>query len=79
MNIYKNLSGTSGVVEYEYGDDFIRVRFKEKSRAGNNIYTYTYQSSSPQDIESMKKLADAGFGLNSFINTRVRNKWASKQ
>lgn len=59
MERYNNYK-VSGVTHYEIGEDFIKLKFKNKSR----IYTYyvSYQ------VENMKALALAGSGLNSYIN-----------
>lgn len=74
MERYKNLSGDSGVVAYEIGPDFIRVRFSD-----GEIYLYNYASAGPHNIEHMKQLARSGQGLNSFINTTVRKAYARKE
>ena len=74
MTRYKNLGGNSGVVAYEYGDDYIRVEFKDGA-----MYLYTYESADPDNIEEMKQLAENGQGLNSFINRIVRKKYAKKE
>lgn len=65
MEIYANYR-VSGVTHYEIGEDYIKLKFKNKSR----IYTYyvSYQ------VENMKALALAGSGLNSYIN-RVNPKF----
>jgi hypothetical protein len=67
---YKNLSGKSGVVAYENGVDYIIVQFKEGKET---IYTYTYQSAGSSAIETMKRLAVAGTGLNSYVSTNKQN------
>lgn len=59
---------------YEYGADFIRVEFSTRS-----IYLYTYGSASTSNIEHMKILAQNGNGLNAYINTVVRKKYARKE
>ena len=74
MKRYKNLSGGSGIVAYESGPDFIRVRFSSGS-----VYLYTYESADPDDIEQMKELASKGEGLNSFINTTVYHNYARRE
>ena len=74
MERYKNLGGNSDVAGYEYGDDFIRVQFKDTS-----VYLYTYSSAGVQNVEHMKLLADSGRGLNSFINTNVRKMYQAKE
>lgn len=63
MPIYMNLGGTSGVRSYEAGPDFIRVQFQS-----GTPYLYTHQSAGQQNVEHMKRLAESGRGLNSFIN-----------
>ena len=64
MQTYRDINGDSGVSAYEYGDDWIRVRFKSG-------YTYEYRSTriGAAHISTMKRLADAGDGLNAYINT----------
>ena len=67
MRVYRDIDNDSGVTAYDYGDDFIVVRFKTGIE-----YTYTYKSAGRNNIEMMKRHADSGDGLNSFINTKVR-------
>lgn len=74
MERYKNLSGSSGVVEYEIGPDFIRVQFSDRA-----VYLYNYAITGSHNIEHMKQLARNGQGLNSFINTTVRKAYARKE
>jgi hypothetical protein len=74
MKSYKDIDGDSGVVAYEYGADFIRVQFSTGS-----IYLYTYKSAGHQNIETMKRLADSGNGLNAFINTTVRKNYERRE
>ena len=71
---YKNLGGNSGVFAYECGDDYIRVKFRDGA-----IYLYNYVSAGSSNIEEMKLLAEAGQGLNSFINRNVRKRYARKE
>ena len=73
MERYSNLGGDSGVVAYEIGNNSITVEFSDGKR-----YLYTYQSAGSDNIEQMKALAAAGRGLNSFINTNVKKRYASK-
>lgn len=74
MQRYKNLGGDSGVTAYEYRSNEIRVQF-----ADGSVYLYTYSSAGRGNIEKMKRLADAGQGLNSFINTNVRKLYQDKE
>jgi len=73
MQIYKNLDGDSGVQAYEYGTDFIKVKFSTGA-----VYVYTNASAGTHNIAEMKKLADEGKGLNAFINTKVKKLYARK-
>lgn len=70
---YKNLSGSSGVVAYEVGEDSISIRFED-----GDIYLYNYSSTGFRKIEEMKRLAGTGNGLATYINKNVKNKYAKK-
>jgi hypothetical protein len=63
---YARLSQNPGVIEYDPGPDFIRVRFQNPT-----IYTYTIRSAGHAAIAEMKRLAAAGQGLSTYI---ARNK-----
>lgn len=71
MKRYMDINGDSGVYGYEIGTDYIKVQFKDGS-----IYTYTYLSAGQDKVEIMKALAEAGDGLNSFINRYARKLYA---
>lgn len=73
MQRYANLGGDSNVVAYEIGSDSITVQFGDGS-----LYLYNYQATGQANVEHMKKLATDGVGLNSFIGTHVRKKYARK-
>lgn len=68
MERYKNLGGDSGVVGYEIGSDFIKVKFK----SGSKVYVYDHDSAGQDKIDQMKNLAKKGTGLNAFINRNVK-------
>jgi len=74
MKRYSDVDRDSGVVAYEYGDNFIRVEFHD-----GGIYLYTYASAGASHIEDMKKLADNGDGLNEYINDYVKKLYARKE
>ncbi len=59
MELYGNFR-VSGVTHYEFGEDYINLKFKGNSR----IYKYyvSYQ------VEIMKELALAGKGLTTYVN-----------
>ena len=69
MNRYGNLRGNSGVIFYEIGSDYIKVKF---SRTFSS-YTYSYRSAGKNNIEQMKRLAQRGSGLNGYIKRYVNN------
>ena len=70
MKKYKNISGNSGVTSFETGTSFIRVKFTDGS-----VYTYTYTSAGKEITEKMKKLAEAGKGLSTYISRTVKDKF----
>lgn len=63
MERYLDSNGDSGVLAYEIGSAYIRVKF----RGTEKIYTYSYSSAGSEKVEHMKQLAMSGDGLNSFI------------
>lgn len=76
MPAYRDLDGDSGVVSYRYGADWIEVEF---DRGPQRCYTFTYASAGAGHIEQMKRFADAGEGLNSYINKNVAKRYESKR
>ena len=70
MKHYANFGRNSNVIAYEYGSTYITVQFSTGSP-----YTYSYESAGIDNVEFMKKLADSGQGLNSFIITNVRTSY----
>lgn len=64
MQPYKNLSGKSGIVAFEIGDDCVKIRFRDNPK----IYLYSTRRIPPRKIERMKQLAAAGRGLATFIS-----------
>jgi hypothetical protein len=73
MKSYRDIGGDSGVSAYEYRADWIQVQFKDGS-----VYEYTSSSAGQGNIDTMKRLADGGDGLNSFINTNVKKRYSRK-
>lgn len=71
MRRYRNLSGDSGVVAYEIGQDWIKVKFVD-----GGIYLYTYDSAGAIRVEAMKGLAIAGRGLSTYISRHVGKAYA---
>ncbi len=72
MRKYRNLNGGSGVLTYETGNTFIRVRFVNE----DVVYTYNYASTGKVKVETMKKLADSGRGLSAYISRFVKKNYA---
>lgn len=75
MTPYKNNNGNSNVESYEITDDAIHVRFKS-----GRFRNYLYNSLRPGKpvVDRMKALAIQGHGLNSYISTTVRSRFARK-
>ena len=68
MYKYKNINGNSNVEAYAIGSDYIEVKFNNTSK----LYRYSYVSAGRGNVETMKRLAQQGCGLNSFIMRNVR-------
>lgn len=68
METYQNVNGNSGIAGYEIGDTCIQVKFADTGR----VYCYSYESAGRENVEEMKRLAAQGYGLNSFINRRIK-------
>lgn len=73
MERYGNIGRDSGVLEYEIGANYIKVKFSDGS-----IYLYSYRKPGDYHVEQMKNLAQNGVGLNSYINKNVKHKYESK-
>jgi hypothetical protein len=69
MEVYKNRSRKSSVYAFVIGDDFIAVQF----RTNGDVYRYSYAKAGRQNVETMKRLARLGLGLNTFIKRSVNN------
>ncbi len=68
MENYRDWDNDSGVIAYEIGNDYIIVEFRS---GRERLYKYTYSSAGADNVGEMKRLAEAGDGLNEFI---VENK-----
>jgi hypothetical protein len=75
MKAYRDINGDSGVSAYEYGDDWIDVQFKY-----GGTYRYLASGIGSVHLSAMKRLADAGDGLNAYINTHpeIKKGYSSK-
>jgi hypothetical protein len=63
MKRYGNRSQRAGVIAYEYGATWIRLQF-----AGGEIYEYPARKVGSANLKKMKRYADEGEGLTTFIN-----------
>lgn len=75
MEAYQNKSGLSGVIAYEIGSDFIKVKFQKN----NCVYLYNYQIPGARHVEAMKKKAINGIGLATYISRNVGEDYFSKE
>ena len=73
MQRYLNRSGESGVVAYELGPRNIAVRFVDGS-----VYLYDADKPGAEQVDEMKRLAQAGRGLSSYISRCVQQNYARK-
>lgn len=70
---YKAVSQNAGVYAFAAGKDSITIQFQD-----GRIYLYNYDIPGRAKVEEMKKLAEAGRGLTTFINQHVREQYAAK-
>lgn len=64
MKPYDHPGVESGVTAYDHGADWIRVRFQDGS-----TYEYSAASVGRRRLGQMKRHADAGQGLSTYIST----------
>jgi hypothetical protein len=65
--------GGSGVTRYAIGPDYIVLEFKS-----GEAYLYNHSTPGRSEVETMKRLAEAGKGLTTFINRKVGASYAEK-
>jgi len=68
MEHYRNLGGNSAILNYNIEEKSITVWFKGNLKA----YNYSYGSAGKMHVDTMKRLALNGSGLNAYINANVR-------
>lgn len=73
MQAYKDRNHESGIRAFELGADSITVQFKD-----NSTYIYTSQLAGAAHLQAMKRLAENGAGLNSYINRNLSKKYLRK-
>lgn len=72
MKPYRNPD--SGITGYDYGDRWIHIRF-----VGGAIHAYTLARIGAKHLAELKRLADSGDGLNTYINTHPQVKDGSSR
>ena len=73
MKRYKDITGHSGVTAYEADGESITVEFNHDA-----MYLYTYASAGKRTIEKMKRLAEEGKGLSTYISQVVKDKFETQ-
>lgn len=63
MKAYRSKDPEASVAAYEYGDDYIRVKFRNGS-----VYKYTYASCGQNHVECMIFAAEMQRGLSTYID-----------
>jgi hypothetical protein len=71
MKRYANHSGDSGVEAYAIGATSIHVKF----RGNDRVYEYSNASAGIANVARMKRLAEAGRGLATFISRHVADRY----
>ena len=74
MTPYKNLSEESGVKAYEILDEGIRVQF-----ISDDTYYYSHEIPGKNHVDEMKRLAEKGQGLATYISKNVRKNFDRKE
>lgn len=75
MQPYANHHGNSGVVSFESGNNFIKIRFKSSPV----VYVYTFALPGRMHVEEMKKLASDGRGLATYISKNIKTNFDHKE
>lgn len=73
MKPYRNKSKNSGIVAFEAGRDFLLLKFKD-----GEVYRYDWKKPGKAMVEKMKRLAESGAGLATYINKYIRKNFAKK-
>jgi methyl coenzyme M reductase alpha subunit len=71
MKRYLNLSGDSGVVAYELRPNAVEVKF----RGSDRVYVYSHASAGATHVARMKRLAEKGKGLSTYISRHVHDRY----
>lgn len=70
---YQDRSGNSGVEFYALGPRFVRLWFRD-----GKGYEYDFSKPGRAHVEAMKRLAEAGQGLATYVNQHVRDNYARR-
>lgn len=73
MKPYRDIDNDSGVVAFDARPGSITVRFED-----GMCYEYTDSSAGSHHVHEMQRLAEAGDGLNRYINKYVRKGYARR-
>lgn len=73
MILYRDWDHNSNVRAFELGPDSISVQFK-----GGATYLYTSLTPGRLEVAHMAKLAQAGNGLNGYIGSVIKKRYARK-
>jgi hypothetical protein len=73
MQPYRDLNGHSGVVAWEEGPGYLKVKFRN-----GETYVYTRRAPGATRLARMQHLARAGRGLSTYISQHVRGDYDRK-
>ncbi|NDV01542.1 hypothetical protein [Pseudoroseicyclus tamaricis] len=73
MRTYADSAGTSGIEAYAVGPDHIDIAFRS-----GGTYRYSLDSVGEERLATMIELAEAGSGLNTYINQHVREDYEAR-
>ena len=74
MKRYQGNDADSGIVGYDCGPGWIDVCFRH-----GGIYRYDDRHPGAVHVMEMQRLAEAGDGLNTYINQHVRGDFATRR
>ncbi len=75
MQKYANLSGDSGIDTFLITPSSIKVKFVKNP----TVYVYTNQNPGAEHVNTMKRLAEAGKGLATYISQNVKKNYDHKE
>ena len=75
MTAYANLQGNFGVDEYEITRSAIKVKFIDST----DVYVYSHTRPGKDHVDEMKRRAQAGSGLATYISRHIRENYDHKE